>query len=116
MQRFVVSAGLKAGSSEQVRRLLAEGPPFDLEGTSLERHEVYLADDEVIFLFEGPHAERDARKIFQRPRVLGQIGRIAPHLSGGPRFPAEVFTWERQPELQGLSFSPLPGPGDSDGG
>ena len=116
MRRFVVSARLRTGSTEQVRRLLAEGPPFDLEGTSLERHEVFLAKDELIFLFEGPHAERHARDLLQRPRVVGQLSRIAAHISGALRFPSEVFRWEREPELQGLSFGPLPGPGNSDGG
>ena len=116
MRRFVVSLPLRPGSTDQIRRLLREGPPFDLSGLSLERHEVFLSDAELIFLFEGTHSERVAIELLERPRVLGQASRIAPFVAGPPRFFSEAFSWEAQPELEGLSFGALPGPGHSEGG
>lgn len=116
MRRFVVTATLRAGSTEPVAEILRQGPPFDLAATSLERHEVFLGDSEVVFLFEGPFADVEARRLFRDPRVLSHLRRIRPHLETTPKLPREVFSWERPRELEGVSFGAEPGPGDSDGG
>jgi hypothetical protein len=116
MSRFVITVKLKRGSESRVRAILRQGPPFDLADTSLERHDVFLAKDELVFLFEGPHARREAVRLLERPDVLGPASRLAAHLRGRPRLPEEVFSWERPDEIDGLSFAPQPGPGDSEGG
>ena len=116
MYRFVVTARLCEGSGPKVAQILREGPPFDIERTSLERHEVFLTGDEVVFLFEGPHAEEEARRLLSSRRVLSQAGRIGLHIEGQPRLPAEVFSWERPPRSDGVAFGAQPGPGDSEGG
>lgn len=116
MRRFVVTASLQPGTAPRVAEILREGPPFDLETTSLERHEVFLADDEIVFLFEGPGADVETRRLFRDPRVLNRLRRIRPLLQASPRLPREVFSWERPRELDGVTFGPDPGPGDSDGG
>jgi hypothetical protein len=116
MHRFVVTATLKPGCSEEVRRLLREGPPFEISQTSLQRHLVFLAGDELIFLFEGEHAEREVKELLADPDVLGQIGLIGACIEGAPRLPEEVFSWERPLEIEGVAFGPQPGPGDSEGG
>jgi hypothetical protein len=116
MWRFVITAKLKGGAWPEVRDILREGPPFDLEKTSLERHEVFLAEDEVVFLFEGPHADREAGRLLEGPGTLGRASRLASCLGGQLRLSEEVFSWERPATSEGLSFGPLPGPGDSDGG
>jgi hypothetical protein len=116
MSRFVITAKIKRGSEPQVRELLREGPPFDLADTTLERHEVFLARDELVFLFEGPQADREAMRLLESPHVLGRASRLASHFRGRPRLPEEVFSWERPEAIDGLSFAPQPGPGDSEGG
>jgi hypothetical protein len=116
MYRFVVSVRLRKGSAPKVREILREGPPFDLERTSLERHLVFLAADELVFLFEGTRADEQAERLLQDPSVLGRAGRIGMHVSGRPRVPEEVFGWERRAPLAGLSYGPQPGPGNSEGG
>ena len=116
MLRFVITVRLKRGSESKVRQILREGPPFDLADTSLERHEVFLGDDELVFLFEGPGADGEARRLFKKPRVLDRVRRIGPHLAAKTRLPREAFSWERPRELDGVVFGPDPGPGDSDGG
>ena len=112
----MVTAKLKRGSFDRVRALLREGPPFDLEGTSLERHQVFLGRDQLVFVFEGPRAEAEVRRLLDERGVLSRAGRLAPHIAGLPRLPEEVFGWERPVELDGISFGPQPGAGDSDGG
>lgn len=116
MPRFVVTGQLREGAAPKVAEILRAGPPFDLGKTSLERHEVYLGRDEIVFLFEGPDAEGEARRLLAKPRVMGRAGRIGAHLERPPRLPREVFGWERPRELDGVVFGPYPGPGDSDGG
>jgi hypothetical protein len=114
--RFLITAKVRRGSEEAVRALLREGPPFQLPDTSLERHTVFLSGDEIVFLFEGPRAEEEVRRLLHDRTVLGQASRIGLHLSGRPRMPEEVFSWTRPELVRGLSFGPLPGPGDSEGG
>ena len=116
MRRFVVTARLKSDATAKVREILREGPPFDPAETSLARHEVFLGDDELVFLFEGEHAELEARRLLREPGVMGRAGRIGVHLKEKPRLPEEVFSWERPPHLDGVTFGPQPGPGDSEGG
>jgi hypothetical protein len=116
MHRFLITARIRRHSAEAVRRILREGPPFRLEDTTLERHTVFLAGDELVFLFEGPHADREASRLLAQPSVLGRASRLGAHLAGRPRMPEEVFAWERPEELEGFDFGPLPGPGDSEGG
>lgn len=116
MHRFVLTADLRRGSAPQVARILREGPPFDIDRTSLERHEVFLSEDEIVFLFEGPHAEREAGRLLSGAGALAQAGRIGGHLRGRPRTPEERFTWERPQRLDGVAFGAQPGPGYSEGG
>ena len=116
MGRFVVTARLKRGSFERVREILREGPPFDLASTSFERHQVYLSRDELVFMFEGPHADEEVGGVLDDPGVLGRAGRLAQHFKGPPSVPEEVFGWDRPAEIDGVSFGAQAGPGDSDGG
>jgi hypothetical protein len=116
MSYFVISAPLRRGSMKAVREILRDGPPFDIERTSLERHQVFLGRDELVFLFEGPHAEQEVRRLSDDLKILGQASRLARYLKGAPRVSQEVFSWVRAPSLQGVSFGAQPGPGDSDGG
>lgn len=116
VRRFVVTARLRRGSAPKVAEILRAGPPFDLDSTSLERHEVFLGDDELVFLFEGTHAEEEARRLLGNRNVLSAASRIGAHLRGRPRTPREAFSWERASRLDGVVFGALPGPGDSDGG
>jgi hypothetical protein len=115
MRHFVVSARLKAGAEASVRAVLREGPPFDPSEASLDRHQVFMGDDELVFLFEGQHAEREAKRLLKKPGVLSRAGRIGVHLKERPRLPEEVFSWERPQPLDGVTFGPQAGPGDSEG-
>lgn len=116
MRRFLVTAKVRRGAKDAVRAILREGPPFKLPDTSLERHTIFLAGDEIVFLFEGVHAEEEVKRLLHDPHVLGQASRIGLLLTGRPRMPEEVFSWSRPELVQGLSFGPFPGPGDSEGG
>ena len=104
--------GLRPGSDERAREILRE-PPVELDRTSLDRHLVFLGRREVALLFDGEHAERDAARLLESRSGWGALASLT---TPGARSLDEIFRWERPPELDGLSFGPHPGPGDSDGG
>ena len=44
---------LRPGSRNEVEALLRNGPPFDPSRLGLVRHEVFVSEDEVVFVFRG---------------------------------------------------------------
>lgn len=64
---------LKPGCAGRARGLLAEGPPLDLEALGLTAHEVYLRDDEAVFVFRGPNAASLVGRAARSP-VLWRAG------------------------------------------
>jgi hypothetical protein len=53
MGRLVAVLPLKPGARDRAEALLRERPPFDLELTRFDRHQVFLTNREVVFVFEG---------------------------------------------------------------
>jgi hypothetical protein len=98
LKRLVVVAPLKPGAYERAKELVAEGPPFDLAGTSFERHDVFLTRREVVFVFAGP----DVRVIPEELIAGSAMGRAAAAwkdcLAERPRIADEVFSWARSQE------------------
>ena len=108
---------LRPGAHEAVRRLLAQGPPFDLgQIPELERHEVFLTPEEAIFVFESARGEDATRALLSRSEVAHAAGAWQEHIAGPPRLAEHVYSWSRGLDSDELSFRPTPGPGDSDGG
>jgi hypothetical protein len=110
VRHFVVTARLKPGVAAEALALLREGPPFELEGSGLDRHMAFVGDDELVLVFEGERAEEKTGQFLEGAGPLGEL------IQGEPSLWREVFSWERPPQLEGLTFGPDPGPGDSDGG
>src|SRR3954469_14165599 len=54
-KRIAIVVPLEPGKREIAEAFLAEGPPFDPGKLAIDRHEVYLTDDEAIFVFEAEH-------------------------------------------------------------
>jgi hypothetical protein len=50
MEQIAIVARLKSGTEPRAAELIAQGPPFDPDESGLERHTVYLAADEVLFI------------------------------------------------------------------
>jgi hypothetical protein len=95
MSRVAVVVPLKEGARPLAELLIEDGPPFDLEQTALERHEVFLTDREAVFVFEG----RDARSAVELLLGEADVWRAATVwrdcLSGQPQLATEVFSWDR---------------------
>jgi len=95
MSRFVVVAPLQVGARPAAQALLAEGPPFDLEATPLERHDVFVTNREVVFLFEGPEAKEAVQKLAGDPGVWRAGKRWQELLAGRPRIAEDAYSWAR---------------------
>jgi hypothetical protein len=114
--RLVVVVPLKDGASEKARALLAKGPPFDLEGTEFDRHEVYLSEREAIFLFETPGPSATLKLPGEDPSLWKVAATWQPLMAGKPRKALTAYSWRRAKDRGALSFEPTPGQGDSEGG
>jgi hypothetical protein len=115
MGRLVIILPLRDGAHRDVVGLLRSGPPFELSAEGLERFGAYVSTREAVLVLEGAEVGKDAvpwKDLAQwRDSPAWQRCAEAP-----PRLADLVASSERPPELAGLFFGPLPGPGDSEGG
>src|SRR5207248_873682 len=58
------------GTHEAARVLVEHGPPFDPAAVGLERHQVLLTTDEVVFLFESHLGEPALEALLAEPALL----------------------------------------------
>jgi hypothetical protein len=115
MSRAVVVVPLREGASRRAAELLHKGPPFDPEEVGLERHHVFLTDQEAVFLFEADDpgaAERLAAdgSLWSAAAVWKDL------VAGPPRLADDAYSWLRSHVPDDVSFASTPGQGDSDGG
>lgn len=96
VSRIVVVVPIRRGAAQEARRLIDEGPPFDIEQLALERHHVFLTEREVVFYFEGERAAAVVEALARNPRVLGAAVRWRNVLAGRPRLAQEGFAWTRR--------------------
>ena len=96
MSRLVIVVPLREGTKDRARALLEEGPPFELEETQLERHEVFLTDHEVIFVFEAPGDEPPLQLQAGNPLLRTAATAWKEYMAGRPRKAETAFFWERQ--------------------
>lgn len=95
MSRLVIVVPLREGTKERARELLEEGPPFALDETRLERHEVFLTDQEVIFVFEAPGDEPPLQLEAGNPLLRTAATAWKEYMAGRPRKAETAFFWER---------------------
>ena len=97
MERVAIIARLKEGSEQRATELVGAGPPIDLAGSGIVRHNVYLSSSEVVFVFEGHQVEWVVDELIDEPfndelrRALDQWREI---VAGQPRIAREQFGWQ----------------------
>jgi hypothetical protein len=114
MGRVVIVVPLRAGTSRDALDLLRSGPPIEIE--RLERSMAFLSSDEAVMVLEGPDLNPKDGRPWEDPSAWRDGARWVRCAASTPRIAATVLAWERSPDLQGVFFGPLPGPGDSEGG
>ncbi len=115
MSRAVVVLPLKKGASERAAQMLRKGPPFDPYEAGLERHHVFLTDEEAVFVFEADNLEA-AERLIGGESLWKAAEAWKDLVSGPPRLAEDSYSWVRAHIPEDLSFAATPGPGDSDGG
>jgi hypothetical protein len=96
------------GEFDAVRELLAAGPPFDPHAVpGLEQHDVFLASNEVVFLFESPLGAEALDPLLAAPALWDAAESWREHLAGPPRIAESVYAWKRPPAAE-LDLSLLP--------
>jgi hypothetical protein len=93
-ERVAVIAMLRPGSRERALEIIAEGPPYDLGDAGFLRHSVFLAEEEVIFVFEGSGIEELVRVLVDDPSRSASFSVWGPLLEGTPVLAREEFYWE----------------------
>lgn len=93
-ERLAVVAKLRPGSREQAIEILAKGAPYELGEAGFRRHSVFLADETVVFLFEGSGIEGLVRDLVDDPTRSAAFSVWGPLLEGTPALAREEFYWE----------------------
>jgi hypothetical protein len=97
MERVAIIAHLKEGTEQRAADLIGAGPPFDLADTGIVRHNVYISDHEVVFVFEGHEVEWIVDQLIDEPFHY-ELHRALEHwqeiVDGRPRVARERFGWQ----------------------
>lgn len=89
---LAVLVRLRDGSHDAVRELLATGPPFDPRTVGLTRHQVFLTETDVVFLFEvvGPGT---IEELLRQAGVWASAEGWLQHVASPPRIAERVYDW-----------------------
>jgi hypothetical protein len=93
--QIAVLAEIRPGRRADLERALAEGPPFDLAGEGFEHHEVFVGDSDVAFVFTGPGAAAELRRLAATPELFQRAIHMA-DLLAAPRLLEQTFRWNRR--------------------
>jgi hypothetical protein len=93
VERVAIIAKLLPGSRERAAEILAKGAPYGLGLAGFRRHGVFLAEEAVVFVFEGPHIEGLVRDLVNDPARSAAFSVWAPLLDGTPVLAQEAFYW-----------------------
>jgi hypothetical protein len=115
VSRAVVIVPLREGARTRAAELLSGGPPFDPEAVGLERHQVFLTDQEAVFVFQADSLDA-AEKLIGEERFWSAASAWKDIVEGPPRLAEDAYSWVRPFVSDDVSFAPTPGPGNSDGG
>ena len=92
-ERIAVVATLLPGSRERAAEIIAGGAPYGLSLAGFERHSVFLADEVVVFVFEGAQIEGLVRDLVNDRASSAEFAAWAPLLQGTPVLAREEFHW-----------------------
>ncbi|HSC90381.1 MAG TPA: hypothetical protein VLB86_01855 [Gaiellaceae bacterium] len=96
--RVLVVVPIKPEARERAAALIGAGPPFELEGAELTRHDVFLTDREAVFVFEGEGASALLARLPRTPGAWRAALAWKDVVDGRPRVAEEAYTWAGPPE------------------
>jgi hypothetical protein len=93
-ERLAVVAKLRPGSREEASQIVADGAPYELAEAGFRRHSVFIAEEAVVFIFEGSSIEKLVRDLVNNPTSSAAFSVWGPLLEGTPSLAREEFYWE----------------------
>jgi hypothetical protein len=93
-ERLAVVAKLRPGSRERASEILAQGAPYNLGEAGFRRHSIFIADEALVFVFEGPGIEGLVRDLVDDPTRSAAFSVWGPLLERTPALAREEFYWE----------------------
>jgi hypothetical protein len=93
-ERVAVVARLRPGSRERAAEIIDRGPPYGLGLAGFQRHSIFLAEESVVFVFEGEGIEGLLRDVVNDPAGAAGFSVWAPLLEETPTLARESFYWE----------------------
>ena len=92
LEKAAIVVPLKPGSRAEAESLLRGGPPFDPSRLGLAQHEVYLSDDEAIFVFQGLGSVFTER-LAEDDSFWNAATAWRPLIRGRARFADSAYSW-----------------------
>jgi hypothetical protein len=92
--QVAILAEIRPGKRAELVRLLAQGPPFDLEDEGFEHHEVFLGDTDIVFVFTGPGAAAQLQRLASTPDLARRMMGLS-EVVAAPRVLQQTFEWQR---------------------
>jgi len=92
-EQITLVAEIRPGKRAELERALAAGPPFDLALEGFDHHEVFVGDHEAVFVFTGPGAAAELRRLAATPELFRHAIKMADILAA-PRLLERRFRWQ----------------------
>jgi hypothetical protein len=93
--QIAIVAEIRPGKRADLEQALAAGPPFDLTKEGFEHHEVFLGDKDIVFVFTGPGAASQLRRMAATPELFRHVVKMT-NLLAAPRLLQQTFRWDRR--------------------
>jgi hypothetical protein len=96
IHKLAIVLPLDLGKRDVARAYLDEGPPFDLHAAGIAAHEVFLTDEEVIFVFGVPEGPQTLERILADEDFWSVISAWESIVSGPPRLASVAYDWRER--------------------
>lgn len=93
---------LAEGRAEVAREFLAEGPPFDPAQSGIERHQVFVTEHEVVFVFESSVGLEAFERLLSEPEFWDVVSSWERCAGGEPRVAVAAYEWPERRRVSTL--------------
>jgi hypothetical protein len=94
-KRVAIVIPLSPNGCARARELVEAGPPFDISALPLDRHDVYVTDAEILFVFEGSNVQQALTNLVRDPQVWRSAAAWKECIGGRPRLGEAEYSWTR---------------------
>ncbi len=93
LHKLAIVLPLDLGKRDVARAYLDEGPPFDLRAAGVDAHEVFLTDEEAIFVFGVPDGPATLERILADEDFWTVVSSWEHIAAGPPRLASVAYDW-----------------------